>query len=377
MEQEDIEFLEYRRQLVYYLNLKKFTDPTDFISMSRVCDILRILHYKVLKFACPTQLTEENLQFIKLIEFILPQATIEVSEDRIRHKTCECVCAEERQDNMRKAVQLVKLLNSQPSNDKVESDILATMPDSELEPDCYDEEGSPVYLDDLDEDGYNVEEGYIEENSAIATLSEQESDEVIHPSNIAAASSNEIDVPNVQKHDEVIHQERNNTVHQTSVQAASGWQLIKPIIITEMPTRSGLCESKWDPSPTSSKCDGDDDFVEELSFLLKRALVKRGDIRKLRTKVRYKETRNGFVINTSAGTLCSDFFETPTIYHLGVSLFEKNLIKEPGELQYISALYLKHRGIWKPNVSRPPDIMTTGVLRHIPINVAELSQLLI
>lgn len=379
MEQEDLEFLEYRRQLAYYLNVKKFTDPTDFISMSRVCDILRILHYKVLKFACPTLLTKEDLHFIELIELLLPQAKIEVSTERIRHKICKCVSAKERQENMDKAHHLAALLTNQPSDAELESEIQATMPDSEPEPDCYDVDGSPVYLDDLDEDGnildntpeYEAEQGarvLIEEKPcvgkpAILTSCPERTYQVGEP---------RIEVRAIP----TSHSEKGAS--NTLVQAANGsWQMLPPIV-TRMPAQSGHCEPKWAPSPIkSTEQDDDSDFVGELPTLLKQALVRRDNVNKLRGRIKYVKNQSKFTIHTPYGTLRSDIFKTPSVYHLGVILVEKSLVFHPGEIQYISALYMKHCGIWKPNISRPPDTLATQVLRTIPVDVAAITRLIV
>lgn len=60
---------------------------------------LRVLRYRLAKYACPRAWDNDTLEFIRSFEFAFPELMISVSADDIRHKLCPCIPSAELEKN--------------------------------------------------------------------------------------------------------------------------------------------------------------------------------------------------------------------------------------------------------------------------------------
>lgn len=67
---------------------------------------LRVMKYRLAKFACPLTWDPEVHGFVKSFEYSFPDLSIVVSEKDLRHKLCSCISDDVRKENIEKAAQL-------------------------------------------------------------------------------------------------------------------------------------------------------------------------------------------------------------------------------------------------------------------------------
>lgn len=91
---------------------------SDILSLIEYRFSFAVIEYRLTKYQCPANRSTKDNALIKNFELSYPELAIEVSEQDVRHKLCNCVSQEEREKNLMIVKTITKTLISEEEPEK-------------------------------------------------------------------------------------------------------------------------------------------------------------------------------------------------------------------------------------------------------------------
>lgn len=130
----DREFDELRALARMLLSAQRNSHDLPLPNQIILAEQLRYCFYKLTKFSCPKSWSEADTASVYLLEMLQPELKFSVSNDRIRHKLCECISDEERNKNLRLAYTISSALQQDTTNMEQQLEMFSEQSDATLFP---------------------------------------------------------------------------------------------------------------------------------------------------------------------------------------------------------------------------------------------------